>query len=74
MLILFKDDSCTVPSLGCVFAREISYDADDSCLWFSDGDGIWSIPCDRLSAERLIRLAFSQGKLDLSDTVFELDD
>lgn len=70
MLIIFQDDSCSVPSLSCVLAREISYDADDGTLWFSDGENIWELETDFISANHLIRQAYLSGKLDMSDVVF----
>ena len=74
MRILFQDNSCSVPSFGCVVADEIGYDADDGTLWFSCGDRCWSLECEKSVADSFIRSAFFSGYLDVSSLVFNFDE
>lgn len=72
MRILFRDDSCAVPSYGCVDADSVGYDADDGTLWFSCGDDTWEVNCPESTAVILIRDVFRSGFLDLSSLLFHV--
>lgn len=72
MRILFMDNSCYIPSLGCVFADEIGYDADQGLLWFSNGDREWTVECSSAVANTFIRMAYCDGHVDLTSMVFEM--
>lgn len=72
MRILFRDSSCAVPSLGCVVADSIGYDADEGTLWFSSEDIVWSVVCSETYANGWIRDAFRHGYVDLSDFIFDI--
>lgn len=67
MRILFKDDE---GQLNCVIATHISFDEEDSTLWFYCDGQIWQTEYNEIYAKARIKEAYEKGKLDLTNDIF----